>query len=465
MIAPGRRIGFLAGVDADGGESGVFRQFHELSDGTLVCYHALCNLPNAVTTPPRPAASVLPHAAGPAVHSLVRPARSCSSSCGSSRRCRTLRRSSARSSHFALDRRRPSGWRCCAIAQNRRRFLWRVRQKLILSYVFLGFVPVLLVVALALVGGLVLYMNVAGYMFHEGFDDVSATVSAGRRRRRRPRSGATPTAALEAMTRKYANLAARYPALSLAVHSVPGPAPAPRLARARSRPDPGGTCVARRPTCPRGCAGSAARIPRRHRCAGPASPADWMLVMRAVVPTTRSQPCRHRRPAGRPAIVARQSKPAAKTRMGGVTVPAKCGGRRPPRRIRRPAHGLASTLFRQIGRPSRLHQLGHRRRRVTVTVGLDAPVARLYTADGRRCERRPPATTRFVLVLGRAGRVVPDHPGLGARHGRAPGAVDHLRRARAVRRHRAGPAGRLHAPHPDRFAAISSAIWPARSTA
>ena len=52
------------------------------------------------------------------------------------------------------------------LVRTRRRFLWRVRQKLILSYIFLGFVPVILIAAFALAGGVVLYNNVAPYMFH-----------------------------------------------------------------------------------------------------------------------------------------------------------------------------------------------------------------------------------------------------------------------------------------------------------
>src|SRR5437870_1665476 len=58
------------------------------------------------------------------------------------------------------------------VARNRRKLLWRVRRKLILSYVLIGFVPVVLIVAFALVGGVVLYNNVAAYLFHEEIDDV-----------------------------------------------------------------------------------------------------------------------------------------------------------------------------------------------------------------------------------------------------------------------------------------------------
>ena len=58
------------------------------------------------------------------------------------------------------------------VLRNRTRVLWRVRRKLILSYVLLGFVPVVLIAVFALSGGVVLYENVTAYLFHEGFDDV-----------------------------------------------------------------------------------------------------------------------------------------------------------------------------------------------------------------------------------------------------------------------------------------------------
>ena len=46
----------------------------------------------------------------------------------------------------------------------RRRLLWRVRRKLILSYIFVGLVPSLLIVAFFLLAGLLLFRNVASYL-------------------------------------------------------------------------------------------------------------------------------------------------------------------------------------------------------------------------------------------------------------------------------------------------------------
>lgn len=109
------------------------------------------------------------------------------------------------------------------VSRNSGRLLWRVREKLILSYVFLGFVPVLLVVSLTFVSGLVAYQNVAGYMFHEGFTDIAddvqqiAETSASE-------IGRTPAGALETINRKYLTYATRYPMLSVAVVPLPPPA-------------------------------------------------------------------------------------------------------------------------------------------------------------------------------------------------------------------------------------------------
>lgn len=45
-----------------------------------------------------------------------------------------------------------------------RRLLWRVRRKLIISYIFIGFVPAILIVAFFLLGGLLLFSNFSSYL-------------------------------------------------------------------------------------------------------------------------------------------------------------------------------------------------------------------------------------------------------------------------------------------------------------
>jgi len=61
-----------------------------------------------------------------------------------------------------------------AIARAKRRMLWRVRRKLILSYVFVGVVPVLLVVAFFLLAGLLIFFNVSAYLVASSLHAVEA---------------------------------------------------------------------------------------------------------------------------------------------------------------------------------------------------------------------------------------------------------------------------------------------------
>src|SRR6476661_4250708 len=52
------------------------------------------------------------------------------------------------------------------------RLLWRVRRKLILSYIFIGVVPALLLIGLFVLGAWVLSLNLSAYLFKDGYDDV-----------------------------------------------------------------------------------------------------------------------------------------------------------------------------------------------------------------------------------------------------------------------------------------------------
>ena len=54
------------------------------------------------------------------------------------------------------------GWR--AVRRGRGRLLWLVRRKLTLSYLFIGFVPILLIVVFFLLCGLLLFFNVSSYL-------------------------------------------------------------------------------------------------------------------------------------------------------------------------------------------------------------------------------------------------------------------------------------------------------------
>jgi sigma-B regulation protein RsbU (phosphoserine phosphatase) len=62
------------------------------------------------------------------------------------------------------------GWRMFHDA--RRLILWRVRRKLTISYIFIGFVPALLIIAFFLLGGWILLINMGTYMVKTRFDTV-----------------------------------------------------------------------------------------------------------------------------------------------------------------------------------------------------------------------------------------------------------------------------------------------------
>jgi serine phosphatase RsbU (regulator of sigma subunit) len=59
------------------------------------------------------------------------------------------------------------------VAFARRRLLWRVRRKLIISYIFIGFIPSLLIVAFFLLGGLFLFSNFSSYLVQNRFGSLS----------------------------------------------------------------------------------------------------------------------------------------------------------------------------------------------------------------------------------------------------------------------------------------------------
>jgi hypothetical protein len=54
----------------------------------------------------------------------------------------------------------------------RRQLLWRVRRKLILSYIFIGVVPAALIIVFCLIGAGMLSINIGAYLFKDGYDDV-----------------------------------------------------------------------------------------------------------------------------------------------------------------------------------------------------------------------------------------------------------------------------------------------------
>jgi sigma-B regulation protein RsbU (phosphoserine phosphatase) len=128
-------------------------------------------------------------------------------------------------------------WHLFVLVQ--RRLLWRVRRKLILSYIFIGVVPSLLIVIFFLLGGVLIFMNVSAYLFKDGYDSLVAymklaTESAASEMSRAPEIGD------QAIARIHRNVSRPYPVLSFAYVPLPehaagtGPGAAGRLTALRS---------------------------------------------------------------------------------------------------------------------------------------------------------------------------------------------------------------------------------------
>jgi sigma-B regulation protein RsbU (phosphoserine phosphatase) len=114
----------------------------------------------------------------------------------------------------------------------KRRLLWRVRRKLILSYIFIGVVPALLIIAFFTLGAFVISTNVSAYLFRDGYDDLVGYTSLAANAAA-SEVGRHPTAAAETVARVQRNASSasrQYRRLSIVF--VPNAAGAPPLVRA-----------------------------------------------------------------------------------------------------------------------------------------------------------------------------------------------------------------------------------------
>jgi serine phosphatase RsbU (regulator of sigma subunit) len=124
----------------------------------------------------------------------------------------------------------------------KQRLLWRVRRKLILSYIFIGFVPALLLVAFFALGGLLLFFNFSSYLVQtevRSFEDRARFLAASTAIEIQRASGRD---AAETLNRRHAMVEQELGDVSMAVVPVtrtcdvaqiegPGPALAPAPAR------------------------------------------------------------------------------------------------------------------------------------------------------------------------------------------------------------------------------------------
>jgi sigma-B regulation protein RsbU (phosphoserine phosphatase) len=102
----------------------------------------------------------------------------------------------------------------------RLRLLWRVRRKLILSYIFIGVVPSLLIVIFFLLGGVLIFMNVSAYLFKDGYDSLVEYVRIATDSTASEMSRA-PEIADQAIARIHRNASRPYPVLSVAYVPLP----------------------------------------------------------------------------------------------------------------------------------------------------------------------------------------------------------------------------------------------------
>jgi serine phosphatase RsbU (regulator of sigma subunit) len=102
----------------------------------------------------------------------------------------------------------------------KRRLLWRVRRKLILSYVFIGFVPALLLVAFSLLCGFLLFYNFSSYLVQSRLRALGeqARFSAQTTALEIQRGGGRDVASI--LARRQATAGAQYPEISIAVVPV-----------------------------------------------------------------------------------------------------------------------------------------------------------------------------------------------------------------------------------------------------
>lgn len=106
-----------------------------------------------------------------------------------------------------------------AFATLRRQLLWRVRRKLIVSYVFIGLVPALLLLVFFLFGGQIVFTNVASYLFKNGYENYARSAQQIAQATAND-VARDPSRAAEIAGSKVRNLTGDYPGLSVAVVPV-----------------------------------------------------------------------------------------------------------------------------------------------------------------------------------------------------------------------------------------------------
>jgi sigma-B regulation protein RsbU (phosphoserine phosphatase) len=166
----------------------------------------------------------------------------------------------------------------------KRRLLWRVRRKLILSYIFVGFVPAILLAAFSLLCGFLLFYNLSSYLVQSRLRAISeqARFVAQTTTLEIQRAGGQDVASI--LARRQAALAPQFPEGSLAVIPVDRDCASNRTAPSVRPPITAGPWAHVEP--PRvipawiACDGFAGVLAYEHRSG--ARDEDTHLIMRAV---------------------------------------------------------------------------------------------------------------------------------------------------------------------------------------
>jgi sigma-B regulation protein RsbU (phosphoserine phosphatase) len=104
----------------------------------------------------------------------------------------------------------------------KRRLLWRVRRKLIISYIFIGVVPALLIVGFFLLSAGVVSMNVSAYLFKDGYDTLLEDVGVLAQAAARDVAG-NPAGIGDVLERSRQLAGVRHPHLPISLAFIPAP--------------------------------------------------------------------------------------------------------------------------------------------------------------------------------------------------------------------------------------------------
>src|SRR5919201_391218 len=105
-----------------------------------------------------------------------------------------------------------------------RRLLWRVRRKLILSYIFIGFIPALLIVAFFLLCGLMLFFNFSSYLVQSRLRILTDQTRSIAQKAAAEIQRAGPADAHSILERTRAIAEERYPGISVVLLPAGSPA-------------------------------------------------------------------------------------------------------------------------------------------------------------------------------------------------------------------------------------------------